>query len=257
MEHPHRPNPVVTAAFQVRVIPRRDGGEMTYLRTGSGPGILLLHELPGMTPQFLDLAAHLAESGFTVYAPVLFGQIDQRLSKSEENKVCFRRDINCFSKTAASPVVHDLSRLVEQIHADTDGPVGVIGMCLTGNLPIVLAADRTVRAIVLSQPAMPFVLPLPGYSSAIGVSREDVEAAKRNTNLLIIAQRFAHDCISPQDRMDNLKRTFGDQIETHVLADPVVGAHAILTDNMDYNEGTETRAEYDRIVAVFRQKLAR
>ncbi len=229
---------------------------MTYYKSGSGPGVLLLHELPGMTPQFLELAERLSQSGFTVYAPLLFGEKGRRLTKREELGVCRRADINCVSRNTASPVVTDLASLVNRIHKETGTGVGAIGMCLTGHLPLVLAANPVVRVAVLSQPAIPIPLPLPGYAEALGISEADIAAAKRNNGLHIIAQRFAGDCVSPPERLEALERTFKGQIEVHTLADPHKGAHAILTDSMDYTSGTETRAAFDRIVNSFRANLA-
>src|SRR6195952_1135410 len=40
---------------------------------GSGPGVVLIPEVPGMTPEVLGLAQHLVDSGFTVAVPSPFG----------------------------------------------------------------------------------------------------------------------------------------------------------------------------------------
>jgi hypothetical protein len=44
---------------------------------GNGPAVVLLHELPGMIPQCVDLARSIAREGFTVFLPLLFGQPNQ------------------------------------------------------------------------------------------------------------------------------------------------------------------------------------
>src|SRR3978361_898048 len=51
------------------------GGGLTYdcYERGTGPGVVLIPEVPGMTPQVLGLADHLVESGFTVVVPSPFG----------------------------------------------------------------------------------------------------------------------------------------------------------------------------------------
>ena len=41
---------------------------------GAGPGVVLLPEIPGMTPAVMALADHLVEAGFTVAVPSLFGE---------------------------------------------------------------------------------------------------------------------------------------------------------------------------------------
>ena len=40
---------------------------------GAGPGVVLIPELPGMTPEVLGLAQHLVDEGFTVLVPSPFG----------------------------------------------------------------------------------------------------------------------------------------------------------------------------------------
>jgi hypothetical protein len=50
-----------------------------YLK-GVGPDVLLMHELPGMTPQFINLARTVADAGFTVHLPLFFGEPGQELA---------------------------------------------------------------------------------------------------------------------------------------------------------------------------------
>ncbi|MGN6131980.1 MAG: dienelactone hydrolase family protein [Nocardioidaceae bacterium] len=44
----------------------------TY-RKGTGPGVVVIHELPGMTPQVIAFAEEVVAAGFTVVLPHLFG----------------------------------------------------------------------------------------------------------------------------------------------------------------------------------------
>ena len=44
----------------------------TY-RRGTGPGVVLVHELPGITPEVITFADEVVEAGFTVVMPHLFG----------------------------------------------------------------------------------------------------------------------------------------------------------------------------------------
>ena len=43
-------------------------------RRGAGPDVLLMHELPGMTAQFINFARTIADAGFTVHLPLFFGE---------------------------------------------------------------------------------------------------------------------------------------------------------------------------------------
>jgi dienelactone hydrolase len=44
----------------------------TY-RRGSGAGVIVVHELPGITPQVITFAEEVVDAGFTVVMPNLFG----------------------------------------------------------------------------------------------------------------------------------------------------------------------------------------
>ena len=50
------------------------GTKKTVFFKGDGPGILLMHELPGMVEECVALADHIERQGFTVFLPLLFGK---------------------------------------------------------------------------------------------------------------------------------------------------------------------------------------
>jgi dienelactone hydrolase len=56
----------------------------TVYTKGTGPAVVLLHELPGMIPECVDLGRRIAEAGFTVYMPLLFDQPDRPLSVGKD-----------------------------------------------------------------------------------------------------------------------------------------------------------------------------
>ena len=41
---------------------------------GSGPAVLVLHEVPGLHPGVIDFAGRLIAAGYTVYLPSLYGR---------------------------------------------------------------------------------------------------------------------------------------------------------------------------------------
>ena len=41
---------------------------------GTGPGVIVMHEIPGISPQVARFARWIADAGFTVYMPSLFGR---------------------------------------------------------------------------------------------------------------------------------------------------------------------------------------
>ena len=77
----------------------------SVFKAGSGPGVLLMHELPGMTPEFWRLANWLAED-FTVWAPDLFGADETHTPAIMGKlifKACISREIHLFAKNDPGP----------------------------------------------------------------------------------------------------------------------------------------------------------
>jgi dienelactone hydrolase len=44
-------------------------------RRGTGPGVVVVHEIPGITPRVLAFAEEVVGRGFTVAMPLLVGQV--------------------------------------------------------------------------------------------------------------------------------------------------------------------------------------
>jgi hypothetical protein len=74
-------------------------------RKGAGPDVLLIHELPGMTPQFIGLARTIAEAGFTVHLPLFFGEPDERHTVLFLARLCISREFRLFAQRGGSPIV--------------------------------------------------------------------------------------------------------------------------------------------------------
>ncbi|HWJ97010.1 MAG TPA: dienelactone hydrolase family protein, partial [Acidimicrobiales bacterium] len=50
-----------------------EGKERTVFRRGEGPAVLVISEIPGITPLVADFGRRVAEAGFTAVLPSLFG----------------------------------------------------------------------------------------------------------------------------------------------------------------------------------------
>ena len=50
-----------------------DGSTYPTYRRGSGPGVIVVHEVPGITPKVEAFANEVVDAGFTVVLPSLFG----------------------------------------------------------------------------------------------------------------------------------------------------------------------------------------
>jgi hypothetical protein len=64
--------------------PREKGPRRTVYRIGEGPPVLVLHEFPGLSTAVVAFAQEVAERGFSVYAPVLCGNVQQPSSPARD-----------------------------------------------------------------------------------------------------------------------------------------------------------------------------
>jgi dienelactone hydrolase len=202
--------------------PEDSSSKRLVYKKGSGAAVILMHELPGMIPECVDLARRLAED-FTVYMPLLFGEPDRPLSVPKilqyTAQICISQEFYCFAKNKSSPITEWLKALCRQAKQECGGNgVGVIGMCLTGGFVLSLMADDSVIAPVASQPSLPFGI-TSAHKVALGVSPEDLAVAKQRANhgVPILALRYSEDKISPPEKFKRLRQEFGE--ETEVLED--------------------------------------
>jgi dienelactone hydrolase len=170
-----------------------------------------MHELPGMVPECVDLARDIAQEGFRVYMPLLFGEADRAhttaITISNLAKLCISREIKLFAHRQSSPITNWLRALCRQAHTDCGGAgVGVIGMCLTGGLVLSLLADAAVIAPVMSQLAWPLC------ADDLGLSAVDLERVKQR-GVPILALRFSDDKLCSDQRIETLEREFGPVAE--------------------------------------------
>lgn len=145
---------------------------------GSGPAVLVLHEVPGLHPGVIDFAGRLIAAGYTVYLPSLFGRpagpVNGREVVRSILQICVARE---FTKLAdrTSPVVGWLRALASSAYRECGGSgVGVVGMCFTGGFALATALEESVVASVLSQPVMPAPIGQRGRA-ALGLDAEDLD----------------------------------------------------------------------------------
>lgn len=235
---------------------------------GSGPAVVVIHEVPGVTPEVSGFARRVADAGFTVYMPSLFGTPGKRFSGGYAGaqilRACIRREFSVFEANGSSPVVDFLRGLCRAAHEETGGPVGAIGMCLTGNFALALAVDDFLEAPVLSQPSLPF--PVSGrLRRALHLSEQDLAVVKKRVSrdgLKILGMRFTGDPACPAARFRRLREEFGDGFEA-VEIDSSLGnahriprtAHSVVTKDLVDQQGHPTHEALERVLSFFGERL--
>lgn len=201
------------------------------IKAGTGPGVLLMHEITGMTPLFLNLARRIIEAGYTVYLPHFFGPLD-KYDFTAGILFCLRHEFKVFSSDKDSPIASWLRLLCERAYSESGGTgVGVIGLCLTGNIVMSAVAHPAVRLGVMCEPGLPF-----GKPCALGVSDATVQQIK--PKLLVypmLAYRFTTDKKCPPQRFQTLRETFHEGVRTCEIPTAEApwriptNAHSVLT----------------------------
>ena len=101
-----------------------DGGiEHDVFRTGDGPGVLIMHELPGMTKACIGLAEEVARE-FTVFLPRMFGKPGDYAPLRFLGKLCISREFRLFANRGGSPIADWMRALCRNIHVAMRRPWG-------------------------------------------------------------------------------------------------------------------------------------
>jgi dienelactone hydrolase len=218
----------------------RAGGFVVYeFAKNGGPPVVLLHELPGFTPDAWRLAQQLESDGFSVYVPLMFGRAGHNVGKLTMARVSVSPQWRAFDREATAPIAAKLVDVVSAVVARRGGAgVGVIGMCLTGNLPVALAArDANVKAIVLSQPSLPFC-----DTDDIALAHADIDRANARPIDRYLFFRFPEDKIS-KGKLPIFESAFPGKIDAQQMtAEPVPEdgqfRHPVLTSGL-FHGGTD------------------
>lgn len=245
-------------------------------RRGTGPAVLVITELPGISPEVLGFADRVVALGCTAVLPDLFGEAGRdpdagtlvsRLGYVARSlaTVCIRKEFTAFAIGQTAPVVDWLRALAAQEHVRCAGPgVGVVGMCFTGGFALAMAADARVLAPVLSQPSLPIALSKRARA-AIDCSAKDLERVKERCardGLRVLGLRFDGDPYVPKERFAFLHDALGDAFIAIELAQadgnpasPMRKHHSVLTHDLIDEPGEPTREALDRVLQMLQTKL--
>ena len=247
------------------------GGGLTYdcYEKGEGPGVVLIPEVPGITPEVLGLADHLVSEGFTVVVPSPFGTPGKPMTVpytlSVITRLCVAREFRAFAENAHRPITDFLRAVAADLAGRTPGAgVGVIGMCFTGGFALAAAVDDSVLAPVMSQPSVPFPLGK-GRRSDPGLSAAELDrVAERvaSDGLCVLGLRFSQDRAATPERFAGLRARLGDAFEVIELdsskgnaAGFTSSAHSVLTHEVREEPGHPAYEARARVVGFLRERL--
>lgn len=237
-----------------------EGQVLRLFKVGTGPPVIVLHEITGLSPDTFRLARLLADAGFAVYLPLLFGEPGDSKQVANGARACIGGPFHCFHKTESTDarLIKILLALSRRVSAENSGaPVGVIGMCLTGNTGLELVREGApVRAVVASQPALPFLRP-----AALGVSEATLQRVKAQ-RVHVLALRFSSDTRASRQRLLRLKTELGDLFQAYEIDSGPLNsfgfkhsAHAVLTTELVDEPNHPTRIALDKVIQLFKREL--
>lgn len=210
----------------------------TY-RRGSGPGVVVVHEIPGITPAVLRFAEEVVERGFTVVMPSLVGTPGKAPSggyvAQSMAKVCISREFTHWALNQTSPVIGWLRAVARALHDEVGGPgVGAVGMCFSGGFALAMMVDEIMVAPVLSQPSLPFATGKPARGADLNLSPDDalVVARRASEGCQVLGLRFTGDKLVG-DRFASLRSLLGDAFLAVELPSSSPRDHSVLTEQRD------------------------
>ncbi|HEY4897183.1 MAG TPA: dienelactone hydrolase family protein [Solirubrobacteraceae bacterium] len=257
--------------FDPRIITLQSTSKTVQV-SGDGPAVIVMTEMPGISPHVARFSRWVRDAGFTVYMPSLFGR-DGAVPRVKEGTEVFRRacvsaEFRAFARSGSSPVTIWLRALARLAHEECSGPgVGAIGMCFTGNFALTMMLEPVVLAPVLSQPSLPLDDP-----AGLEIGPEELatvaERLERD-DLTVLAYRFEGDRFCRAQRFAAYSRALGERFDGRVLADGaanpdpppffkdvVASPHSVVTAHLIDEAGQPTIAARDEILAFFARRLA-
>lgn len=241
------------------------GTEKLVFVAGKGPAVIVMSEMPGISPYVARFARWVRDAGFTVWMPNLFGEpgraISQLYGAGQILRACISREFAAFAANRSSPVTQWLRALAAHAHPLCGGRgVGAIGMCFTGNFALSMMLEPAMRAPVLSQPSLPLF-----RKGGMHIAPDELAAVKERMereDLTVLAYRFAGDAFCRAERFAAYEAALGDRFQGRVLPDDAAGPnphmknpHSVVTLHLIDEAGQPTVQARDEILAFFAARL--
>ncbi|GAA4481750.1 dienelactone hydrolase family protein [Rhodococcus olei] len=252
------------------------GTARTVFRSGTGPAVIVIAEVPGITPKVAAFARRVRDLGLTAVLPDLFGIAGRDPDPAAHGRVgaaaygvrtmthvCVSREFTIFATGRSSPVVTWLRALGAHEHERCGGPgIGAIGMCLSGGFALAMATDDRLVAPVLSQPSLPLAI-TPARRATVDIGPDELAVVRRRCaeGLEVLGLRFRGDRFVPPERFAFLRRELGDAFvaveldDADANPDALLPPHSVVTEHLIDEPGQPTRQALDGVLEHFRRRL--
>ena len=222
-------------------------------RKGTGPVVIVVHEIPGITPAVERFANDVVDAGFTVVMPDLVGTPGQEVSgkylASSMLKICVAKEFTTLALKQTSPIISWLRALARSLHNEIGGKgVGAVGMCFSGGFALGMMVDDIMIAPVLSQPSLPFVVGK-ARGADLNLTPDDVAVITQRAadGCQVLGLRFTQDKLVGS-RFATLREILGDAFIAVEIPSQSPKDHSVLTEQRD-------EASVQRVLAFFTEKL--
>lgn len=195
------------------VIRTHDGGNMPAFvaapGSGTGPGIVLLQEIFGVTDYIKSRARDLAALGYFVVAPELYWRIGPEVTTDERTEAGLQEAFGYFGKLDVVQAVDDSVAALEHVRAmpQTGGRAAVFGFCLGGRLAYEVGVHSNPDVVV-------------SYYGA-GTADRLEDASKLQCPVIF---HFGNaDSYLPPEQVERIRQAFADHPSTAVHIHPGAG----------------------------------
>lgn len=246
-----------------------DGKTRDVYQKGEGPAVIVMAEIPGITPNVAAFARRVVDIGCTAVLPVLFGTPGKAPSAlygmQSIAPACVSKEFAALAAGKTAPVTDWLRALAKAKFEECGGKgVGAVGMCFTGGFALGMMVDEHLLAPVLSQPSLPIGLSAKKKRD-IHLSPDDLAAVKKRVTddgVCVLGLRFTGDRLVPGERFETLRRELGegfigveiDSSKGNEWNHPGV-AHSVLTEHLVDEPGQPTHDALHQVLDFFRDRL--
>ena len=226
--------------FKPEVFVSKDQGQIELFVRGEGPPLILLHELPGLAEKTFELGDYFVKAGFKVVLPLLFGRPGDDNVWFGLARVCIRQELRDLWLGKDTRIVHLIQELTtRESQAANNAGVGVVGMCLTGNMVLALLLNNhgtrsPITAPVLAQPSSCYSAP------ALAAAKNGYIARP------VLALRFDKDWMCSRTSFNKLEQAFG--------ACPAANGQRLIVRELEGNQHSTLTYHYKPYIVDVRTK---